>query len=241
MNLREIDNKAIEAANNHKILNEFIMENEFFILKCTSSITHSYITKSDDEWSIALQAFMQATQSYELEKGNFLSFAKLLIHRRLIDYFRIQKKHNLELPVNPKVFNTELNEDSQDISIELAVAKKVSKEEDYSLKFEIEAANEAFSNYGFSFLDLSNCSPKAQKTKLSCAKAVFYILNNPVLIYELQSSKQLSLKIIEKNSKVPRKILERHRKYIIAAVEILSGEYPNLSYYFRYIREEIKK
>jgi RNA polymerase sigma factor len=44
--------------------------------------------------------------------------------------------------------------------------------------------------------------------------------------------------MIEKNTNVPRKILERHRKYIIAAIEILSGEYPYLADYLRYIREE---
>jgi RNA polymerase sigma factor len=47
--------------------------------------------------------------------------------------------------------------------------------------------------------------------------------------------------MIEKNSQVPRKILERHRKYIVAAIEILSGEYPYLAEYLRYIREEKEK
>jgi len=30
---------------------------------------------------------------------------------------------------------------------------------------------------------------------------------------------------------VPRKVLERHRKYIIAAVVILTGDYPGLTDY----------
>ncbi len=47
--------------------------------------------------------------------------------------------------------------------------------------------------------------------------------------------------LIEKNSKVPRKILERHRKYIIAAAEIMTGDYPCLAGYMRYIREELLK
>lgn len=241
--LREIDYMAIDAANNQDLLNSFIEQNELFILKCTSRITQKYITKSDDEWSVSLQAFAQAIKGYELIKGNFLSFAELIIRRRLIDYLRLQKKYNLELSVNPAIFNCQLdeNENGKDIALGLAVAEKIIHQENYTLKFEIEAANEVFFHYGFSFLDLSTCSPKAKKTKSSCAKVVVYLLNNPILINELQSSKQLPLKIIEKNLNVPRKILERHRKYIIAAVEILSGEYPNLAYYFRYIREEINK
>jgi len=107
------------------------------------------------------------------------------------------------------------------------------------LQYEIQEANQAFANFGFSFFDLSECSPKAEKTKKSCAKAVVFLLKNPLLITEIYNLKQLPLKIIEKNTKVPRKILERHRKYIIAAVEILSGEYPGLAEYMRFIRKEL--
>jgi RNA polymerase sigma factor len=87
-------------------------------------------------------------------------------------------------------------------------------------------------------MDLTACSPHAQKTKSVCARAVNYVLDNQLLLNELRSKRKLPIITIEKNAKVPRKILERHRKYIIAAVEILSGEYPILAEYLRYIREE---
>ena len=68
-----------------------------------------------------------------------------------------------------------------------------------------------------------------------------FIYKNPLLLKELRSSKQLPIKIIEQNVKVPRKIIERHRKYIVAAVEILSGEYPYLAEYMCDIRKELNK
>jgi len=37
-------------------------------------------------------------------------------------------------------------------------------------------------------------------------------------------------------SGVPRKIIERHRKYIIAATEIVGGDYPHLSQYMSFIK-----
>ena len=46
-----------------------------------------------------------------------------------------------------------------------------------------------------------------------------------------------SIKKIIENTLLPRKILERHRNYIIAAVEILSGEYPLLAEYLSFIRK----
>lgn len=236
--MRELDSLVLEAKSDQVILEKIIKQSEFIILKCASKVTHRYITKSDDEWSIALMAFNQAVNSYALERGSFLSFAELVIKRRLIDHMKSQGKYNLEVSVDPIVFDTEPEEDGEDISIRMAVAEQVTKNDSGDLKLEIEEANKLFSTYGFSFFELSEFSPHAKKTKKSCACAINYILENPVLISELRSSKLLPLKLIENNTKVPRKILERHRKYIIAATEILSGGYPYLAEYLRYIREE---
>lgn len=238
--LRELDYLALEASDNQIALNQLIEQHEFYIIKCASAVTHHYIDKSDDEWSIALMAFVEAIHSYDLNKGSFLSFAKLVIRRRIVDYIRNQSKHSIEISVDPYVFDTDAADNETDVSIQLAVADQVSQENNQnSINLEISAINDVFLNYGFTFFDLADCSPHAKKTKISCAKAVNFMLNNRLLTIEMSKSKQLPLKIIEKNAKVPRKILERHRKYIIAAIEILSGEYPKLAEYLRYIREEI--
>jgi RNA polymerase sigma factor len=238
--LRELDYLAIEASDNHTSLNQLIEQCESYIIKTASTVTHHYITKSDDEWSIALIAFVQAVTNYDLDKGSFLSFAKLVIQRRLVDYIRNQNKHSLEISVDPISFDIDNEDNETDVSLQLAIADKVSQDNQNSIQLEITAVNEVFVNYGFTFFDLTDCSPHAKKTKKSCAMAVAFILNNPLIISELRSSKQLPLKIIEKNAKVPRKILERHRKYIIAAIEILSGEYPLLAEYLQFIKEEMK-
>lgn len=235
--MRDIDDLVIKAQSDNSILEEFIEHNEFYILKCASKTTHRYISKSDDEWSIALMAFHQAILDYSINKGSFYAFSDLVIKRRLYDYLRGQGRFSQEVPVDPVMFETDSEEETEDVSIKMAVAEQVSQNDSGDIKLEIEAVNQQFSLYGFSFFDLASCSPKAKKTKESCAKAVKYILQNPIMITNIQDTKQLPLKIIEKNVGIPRKILDRHRKYIIAAVEILSGEYPKLSEYLRYIRE----
>jgi RNA polymerase sigma factor len=236
--LRELDSFVHEAKGNSLLLENLIKQYEFYILKCATKACHRYITKSDDEWSISLLAFTQAVETYAFDKGSFLPFAELVIRRRLIDYAKSQGKYNFEVFVDPIVFDVEPEEDVGDVSIRMAVAEQVSKQDKGDLKLEIEDVNVRFSDYGFSFFELTDCSPHAAKTKKACAKAVNYMLQNPILISDLRNSKQLPLKIIEKNTHIPRKILERHRKYIIAAIEILSGGYPYLAEYLRYIREE---
>lgn len=238
LELSDLNYIAIKAASDEKTLNELIKQSEFFILKCASSVTHRYITKSDDEWSLALLAFSQAVKNYNLEKGGFLSFAELVIKRRLIDYCRTRSKYNAEIPVNPIAFSSEW-ENEEENYVYFSVVDRASQTESESLKLEIEAANQIFKYYGFSFYDLADCSPKAEKTKTACARSVAFIFKNPALINEIRILKQLPLKIITENVNIPRKLLERHRKYIIAAIEILSGEFPYLSEYMRFIRKEL--
>lgn len=230
-----------EARMDPDSFNKLIKKSELFILKCTSAISHHYITKNDEEWSIALLAFKEAVDNYSFEKGNFYKFAELVIRRRLIDHFRTQSKYRSEISVNPNVFDCEFNEEEDNGALCHEIGEKTIQKNDNSIKLEIDTLNEVFRTYHFSFMDLASCSPKSKKTKTSCAKAVSYILRNPLLIEEIHNNKQLPLKIIEKNTKLPRKILERHRKYIIAAVEILSGEYPHVANYMQYIREEMEK
>jgi RNA polymerase sigma factor len=235
----EIDIMAVNAKDNENLMNMLISQYENFILKCASAAARKYISKSDDEWSVALAAFTEAVKNYSSEKGSFLNFSELVIRRRIIDYIRSKSRYAPELLVKPSLFESEI-EDEADYSLQSEIANKVSKEEDNSLKMEIYLINEIFSGYGFSFMDLTDCSPKAVKTKKSCAKVVAYMINHPILVSEMKIKRQLPLNLIEKNTKVPRKLLERHRKYIIAAVEIMSGDYPYLAGYMGYIREELK-
>ncbi|OQB20481.1 MAG: RNA polymerase sigma factor SigI [Firmicutes bacterium ADurb.Bin182] len=236
--MRKLDCLAQEAALDESKLDRLIVENEQFILKCSSLIAHRYITKSDDEWSVALTAFAEAVSKYRFDKGSFLFFAETVIRRRLIDYQRNKGKYSKEIPVNPTAFGADEDEEELSGSVRKAVARLAVQDTESAVKMEIEAAGRVFRQYGFTFMDLSECSPRSKKTKSVCAKAVKYILGNPLLLSEMKTSKQLPLKIIEKNLNIPRKKLERHRKYIIAAAEILSGEYPCLSDYMQYIKEE---
>ena len=237
--MSELDLLAMEAKNNADSMNKLITQYENFILKCASSAARRYISKSDDEWSIALSAFTEAIENYSSGKGSFLNFAELVIRRRMIDFMRSKSRYAPEVSVNPSLFDSD-SQNEEEYSMQSEIAKKVSIVEDNSIKMEIALINEIFSDYGFSFMDLTQCSPKSYKTKRSCAKVVAYLIKNPIFISEIKVKKQLPLNIIEKNAKVPRKLLERHRKYIIAAVEIMSGDFPNLAGYLGYIRQELK-
>ena len=102
---------------------------------------------------------------------------------------------------------------------------------------EIHTVNDIFSRFGFSFMELSEVSPKASKTKRQCAQAVRAIISSPIILETLRSTHKLPIKALAAQSSVPVKVLERHRKYIIAATIILTGNFPILAEYMKYIRE----
>lgn len=154
--MSDLDLLAVKAKNNIDSMNNLITQYENFILKCASSITRSYISKSDDEWSIALSAFTEAIKNYSADKGSFLNFAELVIRRRVIDFMRSKSRYAPEISVNPSLFNTD-SQDEEEYSMQSEIAKKVSIVEDNAIKMEITLINEIFSDYGFSFMDLIEC------------------------------------------------------------------------------------
>ena len=81
--------------------------------------------------------------------------------------------------------------------------------------------------------------PASMEGDLDETEDVTALLKDDSLFIKMRSSKTLPVKEICAASGISRKILERHRKYIIAAAEILNGEYPLLAEYMNYIRKAL--
>lgn len=223
--------EVLQAVQTEAGRNAFITQNEKFIIGCASRFTKRYITKSDDEWSIALIAFSNAMDTYDSEKGNFQSYARLLIERRLTDYIRSQARFAGEQSTEPYVFEGNVDEDGEHSAYQLHIVRATSTSDENLIRDEIAALNEILSEYDISFMDLTGCSPKAAKTRSACQEAIRYLRAQPLLVAQMRSSRLFPIKNITENTKVPRKILERHRKYIIAATEILCNDLPLLQEY----------
>ena len=236
--MENIDQMAVMAAEDDALFSEFAHSQRHFIINCAYRATKKYITQSDDEWSVSLIAFLNAVKTYQQDKGSFLPYAEIIIKRQLIDYYRAQKKYNPELTVDPVIFENKPEDNEVNSNIRIAVSEKLVEHTDHSIKDEIESINNEFETFGFSFGLLAKSSPKSMKTKTACKEAILYILDNKSILNEIFLTKQLPVKIIEENTNLPRKLLEHHRRYILAAIMILSGEYPQLAEYMSFIRKE---
>jgi hypothetical protein len=77
-----------------------------------------------------------------------------------------------------------------------------------------------------------------KKRRLACAGAIRFLLRDPQRLEQLFVTRRLPMEALISKTGIPKKLLDRYRKYVIAAVIILSGDYPALSSYFAYIGKE---
>ena len=236
---RRDDDAAIRAKESEEAFEALVKSHKNFILKTAYQTAHRYISESDDEWSVALIAFNEAVRVYDKSKGSFKGFAAMVIRRRLIDYYNKEAKHQNEQAVGPDTLSAELTEHPS--ATQLEVSGKISSDAmlafrgDTQIKDEIEALSGTLALYEISFFDLPAVSPKAGKTKNNCAIVIRTVLKDDGFLAYVREKRKLPIKEICKKCEVPRKILENHRKYIIAGIEILSGEYPLLAEYLKFV------
>ncbi|NMB00205.1 MAG: RNA polymerase sigma factor SigI [Firmicutes bacterium] len=204
-----------------------------FYLRVASNSCRKYLVLGrDDEASIAMIAFNEAIDSYNSNGGaSFLSFAEIVVKRRLVDYFRRQSKKTDEIPMSS--FESDEHEDSVIQKIESKEAHTVLQiqEETEERREEIFRLDQLLSHYGIRFSELVKISPKHQDARDRALQVARTIISDPELLGYLTKKKSLPLKELESRVDVSRKTLERQRKYIITLTLILIGDFYHLQEY----------
>ena len=176
---------------------------------------------NDDELSIAMIAFHEAIQSYSKERGAFLSFASVLIHNRLIDYYRREKKHR-------EVLSIEVSENDHTTLADTLVEPK----DDFqnielrdATKNEIETLEKKLQTFSLTISDVAKHCPKQDRTMQECKKMIRYAVANPEILKTISETGRLPVQEFVKTCKVSKKVVERHRKYLLALLLIYTNGY----------------
>ncbi|RDY70247.1 MULTISPECIES: RNA polymerase sigma factor SigI [Halobacillus] len=213
--------------------NEMLKQYQPFIAKSVSEVCKRYIDpKKDDEFSIGLLAFNEAIQSYSCDKGSsFLSFARLVIKRKVIDYIRNEQRR---VPV------TSLDEDFHDeeqmenpLEISAAKEKFQLETEAWHRKEEIMEFQSQLQKYKLSFDELIDASPKHRDARESAVQVARLVYEDEFLCSQVIDKGRLPIKDLVDRVDVSKKTLERNRKFIIALVLILNGDYVYLKDYLK--------
>lgn len=223
-----INEKVMQIKFSKESKSAFIEEYKPFIAASVERFTGKYVSYGrDDELSIGLMAFDEAIAHYDQTKGNFLSFAKNVIQKRLIDYYRKEKKHQNVTYISEYSTGEDDSEDVYEylVSAQEAQSKYEEREMNELRRQELFQLKEELSLWQLRFEDIAKSSPKHASTKKYYIDIVKYIIDRPELVKRLKTKKYLPIAEIEEGTKLPRKTIERSRNYVIAAVIILTGDY----------------
>ncbi|WP_244532627.1 RNA polymerase sigma factor SigI [Mesobacillus persicus] len=217
----------------HTLRDDLIQTYKPFIAKSVSAICKRYINETDDEFSIGLIAFNEAIQKFSSDKGNsLLSFADILIKRRVIDYIRQQARaKTIAINFESDQFDTESSRSS--IEDEISIKDYRKKTEEQQRKEEIVQFQQKLQEFGLSFHDLVEQAPKHSDARENAIEVARILVNQEDLKQQLLAKKRLPIKQLESKVSLSRKTIERNRKYIMAIALILMGD-------FHYLRDYLK-
>jgi RNA polymerase sigma factor len=223
----------LAKAGNEEARNDLIRTYIPFILRAASQVTGRYIDRErDDEYSIALLAMNEAIDSFDgARKTAFLSFAETIIKRRLIDYFRAQKSGQRSVPWTDFDYVDEEDNVINYVEVQTSVEAHAKIEEQAVRSQEIAEYAMELAKYGLSFKDLVESSPKHADARRNAFQVARLILSDEEMKQYVLQKNALPLKWLESRAGVSRKTMERQRKYIMAIVILLCGEYPHLRDY----------
>jgi RNA polymerase sigma factor len=222
-----VNNEIMQKKNR----NEFIRDNKSFIYKITQRICKKSLSwENDDELSIALIAFNKACDTYNDQKGEFFSYAKLIIRNFLIDFFR--KSSN-----TPYLIFDEDNENSDYIDNKLSLEEySVSVENEARLE-EIKQLSAELKTYKLDFDTLANSSPSHSDTRSTLLNIAFKCTRNENILNHVKNKKLLPVKEICLLTGANKKMIEKWRRYILSLIIILSN--PDYLYIRSYLNIKV--
>ncbi|MFC3038810.1 RNA polymerase sigma-I factor [Virgibacillus xinjiangensis] len=226
--------EMVEMAQNgdHSIQNYILDTYKPFIATCVCEVCKRYIDPHrDDEFSIGLSAFNDAIFSYSPERGSsFLSFAKLVVKRRVIDYIRSMVKRPKVVSLD-ETYDMDRAETPREIT---AVQERYQIEKDaWHLREEIADFKEKLAEYKLSLAEIADVSPKHRDARESAIHTAMVLYDDEHLREKVQKKQKLPIKELVKSVNVSKKTLERNRKFILAIFIILSEDYLYLKDYLK--------
>ncbi|MFD1735505.1 RNA polymerase sigma factor SigI [Bacillus salitolerans] len=231
---KTLEDKVLAIQKGDKQLqDELIDQYKPFIAKSVSQVCKRYISEQDDEFSIGLIAFHESIEKYSTEKGSsLLSFADLIIKRRVIDYIRKESRHQTVHFDHESSHSTEDSNQSK-YEVDVSIDEFQRQLEQEHRKDEINHYQSILKQFDLTFQDLVDHSPKHADARENAMRIAHEVIQDTDFKQTLFTKKRLPIKELEKRVEVSRKTIERNRKYIIAICIIMASDYVYLKDYVK--------
>ena len=209
--------------------NELLKDLEPQVLKIASKISKRLITKQDDEYAIALEGLDEAITKYDQKhQSAFMSFAYLVIHGRLVDYFRQQKRHANQVSLNS---SNQQEEETHHPGIIAHSYENFRKDElNQMRKLEITIFAQALEKHGITMDELIKKSPKHRDTRKNLFQIAKKLASNRKLLQDFLARKRLKKQLVDELG-LHRRTLSRHRTYLTALAILFQEDLPLIREY----------
>ncbi|ODA42614.1 RNA polymerase sigma-I factor [Desulfosporosinus sp. BG] len=206
----------------------FLAESQAFIRHVASQACYRSLEwGKDDELSEALIVFNEAIDLFELDKGvPFLAFARVLMKRRLIDYYRRQRLR--------QAISLDQEDVGRGIDVHLGLDEFREKEQNSERAAEIEQFSKALAKLQLTFQDLVAASPKHRDSRETLLTAARELASDPELWLQVERKGKVPMQALALKTKIHPKVLERGRKYILAVALLIANQYD-----YVYLREYV--
>ena len=207
------------AKTDKRTLNTLLHDYMPFIKKCVASVFFKGQSKADN-LTDAMLAFAHSVKTYDPEQGAFIQYAAAVIRNRLFDNVR----RELLLQKRFQLFSSRTGEEGKIWETSISIETYDRREEEQNLRFEIEAVNGEFANWGFSWATLLKKCPKQDRSRCIAQRIANAVLLDRPLLTETLKTRQLPVSRLAET--FPRKALEKYRQYIAALIILSQGDYP---------------
>lgn len=215
-----------------KLRNELIRDYQPFIKKVASKVCNHYIDHTMDEYSIGLFAFNESIDQYHPGQGSrFLTFADMVIRRRIIDFIRKETRQRRPLFFEAEEEDEENRSEESYPELKAAIDHFQVQRENENRIYEIEEYKKLLKPYGITFNGLTKYCPKHRDARENAKAIAKQLARDEKLSRYLMDKKQLPIKDLLSMVSCSRKTIERNRKYIIAAALIYLGHFTELQTY----------
>ncbi len=189
-----------------------------FIIKATSDILSRYIeVENDEEFMIALEAFNEAINRYQKDKGSFLTFSKVVIRSRILDYLKGKK---IDIDEEKDVRETESNE---------------SIEDEVSLNFEMKRFKKILETYNLSFDVLTENNPTHKKTRCRCFSIAKKVVTDESMVQWIKEKKRLPVTRLSRELQASKRMIKYSKEYILSLILVYIYDLDELKDYINYI------
>lgn len=207
---------------------DFLQESQPFIRHVSiQTCRHTLEWGRDEELSEALIAFNEAIGHYEEDRGvPFLAYARLLIKRRLIDYYRKQRLREA-LPMDQE-------DVGQAVEIHVGVHEFKERQQNQERADEIQEYAKLLAKYGLTFQVLVDASPKHRDTRKTLLRVARILAGDNEFWSQVAKTGKLPMQALTLKTQVHPKVLERGRKFILAVALLIANQHDYI-----YLREYV--